>query len=96
MDVNPEHAGRDLLHEGQRLVGSVTSRVVAPIDGVFDMLEASAVSMRRQAEAMQAAARALEESARLMKTQAEIYERTIHSLRQPTDFVKSITETQGR
>ena len=88
MDLRPERAG-ELLHGGQRIVGSVTARVVAPVDAVFDVLEESGAAMRSQAEALQAAARALDETAALVRTQAEIYERAIHTLRQPTEMVKS-------
>ena len=82
----------DILHEGQHLVGSVTARVVAPVDAVFDVLEGSSTTLLRQAEALEAAARALEETAVLMKTQAQMYERAIHTLRQPTELVKAVTD----
>jgi hypothetical protein len=42
--------------------------------------------VRREAEALEAAARALEETAGLMKSQAELFERTIGTPRQPAAF----------
>ena len=45
--------------------------------------------MRRQAEALEAAGRALEETAGLMKSQAELFERTIGTLRQPAALAKA-------
>ena len=59
-----------------------------PVDAVFDLLEESGATLRRQAEALEAAGGALEETAGLMKHQAELFERTIGTLRQPAELAR--------
>ena len=66
-----------------------TSRVLAPVDALFDLLEETGSTLRRQAEALQAAGRALEETAELMAGQAEMFERTVGTLRVPADIAKA-------
>jgi len=63
---------------------------------VFDLLEETGATLRRQAEALAAAGSALEETAGLMKHQAEIFERTISTLRQPADLAKAATGLDRR
>ena len=96
----PELSGRELLREVQRLVESAAERerriqsdlagyAFAPVDAVFDLLEESGATLRRQAEALEAAGRALEETAALMVSQAELFEGTLSSLREPTELAKA-------
>jgi hypothetical protein len=96
---------RDLLHAMQRqaellqevlerernLQRDLASRVLGPVDAVFDLLEETGATLRRQAEALEAAGSALEETAGLMKGQAELFERTIGALRQPADLARAAT-----
>ena len=60
----------------QRLQSDLAGHVFAPVDAVFDLLEESGATFRRQAEASRAAGRAPWRNA-LAKTQAEPFERTI-------------------
>ncbi len=78
------------------LPGEVASRLLAPLDAVFDLLEQAGATIRGQAEALEDAGRALEESAGLMKRQAELFERTIATLRQPTERAKSVAGAKPR
>jgi hypothetical protein len=48
------------------------------VDAVFDLLEESGTTLRRQAEALEAAGRALEETAALMKSGAQPRKRRNH------------------
>jgi hypothetical protein len=59
-----------------------------PSRAVFDLLEQGGATLRRQAEALEAAGRGDEETAGLMKSQAELVERTIGTLRQPSARTK--------
>jgi hypothetical protein len=45
--------------------------------------------MHSQAEALESAGRALEEAAALMKSQAELFERTVGTLRKPGELAKA-------
>jgi hypothetical protein len=80
---------QDIVDRERRLQSEVVDRLVAPIDAVFDLLDSTGVTLRRQAEALEAAGRALEETAALMKAQAELFERSIRTLRQPTKLAKA-------
>lgn len=75
----------------QRLIGS---RVIEPVEAGFDLLEQSAATLRHQAETLGSAARALEETAELMAQQADLFERTIHTLRQPLALARSAAGVQ--
>jgi hypothetical protein len=103
----PQLSGRELLHECQRLLESAVERerhlqgdlagyMFAPADAVFDLLEESGATLRRQAEALEAAGRALEETSALMKSQAELFERTIGTLRQPAELARAASGAQPR
>jgi hypothetical protein len=85
-----------LVEREQRLQAELAGRVFAPVDAVFDLLADSGTTMRRQAEALEAAGRALEETAALMKTQAELFERTVGMLRQPADFARTASGAKRR
>jgi hypothetical protein len=82
---------RELIDRQQKLQREVATRLSAPVDAVFDLLEDSAAMTRAQSEALEAAGSALEESARLMKRQAELFERTVVTLRRPTELAKAAT-----
>lgn len=103
----PELSGRELLRECQRLMDSVVERerrlqgelagyAFAPVDAVFDLLEESGTTLRRQAEALEAAGRALEETAALMKSQAGLFERTIGTLRRPAKLARAASGARPR
>ena len=70
----------------QRLIGA---RLIEPLETGFDLLEDSATMFRREAETLGSAARALQETAELMTQQAELFERTIRTLRQPLTLARS-------
>jgi hypothetical protein len=80
---------QDLVERERRLQRDVAGRLIAPIDAAFDLLEGTGATLRRQAEALGAAGRALEETAALMQGQAEMFERTIAALRQPTELARA-------
>jgi hypothetical protein len=85
-----------LVERERRLQGELAGRVFAPVDAIFDLLVDSGTTLRRQAEALEAAGRALEESAALMKTQAELFERTVGTLRQPADLARKASGAKRR
>jgi sigma54-dependent transcription regulator len=80
---------QEVIERERRLQKQIAERLLAPVDAVFGLLEESGVTLRRQAEALEAAGRALEDTARLVKTQAELFERTIGILREPTERAKT-------
>jgi hypothetical protein len=103
----PELSGRELLHECQRLMESVVERerrlqsdlagyAFAPVDAVFDLLEESGTTLRKQAEALEAGGRALEETAALIKSQAELFEQTVGTLRQPAQLARAASGAKPR
>ena len=63
---------------------------------MFDLLEETGETLRRQAEALEAAGRALEETAGLMKHQSERFERTVGALRQPADLARAAAGVKPR
>jgi hypothetical protein len=87
---------QDMVERERRVQRDLAGRLTAPIDAAFDLLEESAVTLRRQAEALQAAGRALEENSSLMKRQAELFERTIGSVRAPADRAKAVAGVDRR
>lgn len=87
---------QDVVDRERRLQGELAARLLAPIDAVFDLLEQTGATLRRQAEALQTAGRALEESAGLMKSQAELFERTIATMREPANLARRAAGLQGR
>jgi hypothetical protein len=78
-----------LLERERRVQGEIAGRVLAPVDAIFDLLEETGSTLRRQAEALGAAGRAIEETGELMGLQAEMFEKTIGTLRKPADIAKS-------
>ena len=80
---------QEVIERERRLQRELTGRALAPVDAVFDLLEETGTTLRRQAEALAAAGRALEETAGLVQTQADLFERTIATLRQPAELAKA-------
>jgi hypothetical protein len=81
---------QELVARERTLQQQAAKQLLTPIDAVFDVLEASGVTLHRQAEALESAGRALEESARLVKAQAELFERAVGALREPSDRAKAV------
>jgi hypothetical protein len=79
-----------VIEREKDLQRDLAARLAAPVDAVFDLLEESGATLRRQAEALGAAGRALEETATLMKRQAELFEGTIARLREPAELAKTV------
>jgi hypothetical protein len=79
-----------------RRQGNLIGALLAPIEAVFDLLEETGSTLRRQAEALEAAGVALQETAALMKVQAELFERVIGVMRQPTGFARVATGRSKR
>lgn len=86
----------ELLDRERGLQRDLAARFLAPVDAIFDLLESTAATLRQQSEALESAGRALEESATLMKRQAELFERTIATIRQPTDLARAAAGLQRR
>jgi hypothetical protein len=80
---------QEVLERERRLQRELASRLLAPVDAIFDLLEQSGTTLRRQAETLESAGRGLEETAALMKSQAELFEQTIGALRQPAEAAKA-------
>jgi len=78
-----------IVESEQRMQGNLLSGILAPLDGFFDLLEETGATLRRQAEALEAAGRAMQDSAALLKTQAELFERGIKTIRQPTVLARA-------
>lgn len=87
---------QELIARERKLQQQVASQLLAPIDAVFDLLEASGATLRKQAEALEAAGQALEESARLVETQASLFERAIGTLREPSDRARAAVGLKPR
>ena len=91
--MNPLHGQtelfRELLDMERRLRREVVGRALGPLDTTFDLLEQTGEALRGEAEAIEHAAQALEQAAVLMRTQAELFERTIHTLREPSRMLES-------
>ncbi len=80
----------ELIERERRLQAEVAERLLAPSDVVFDLMEQSGATLRRQAEALESAGDALRETAALMASQAELFEGTIGRLRAPGDAARSV------
>jgi hypothetical protein len=79
---------QEIVERERALQREVASRLLAPVDAVFDLLAESGVMLRRQAEALESAAHALEDTAGLVKAQADLFERTISLMREPAELAK--------
>ena len=80
---------QDLLERERRLQRQLMSRLVAPFDSIFDLLEENAETLRKQAEALETAGHALEETAGRVKKQAELVDRMLATLRAPAERAKA-------
>lgn len=87
---------QEVIERERQLQQQLTSRVLEPFDAIFDLLESSGQTLRRQAEALEEAGRSLEQTAGLVRTQAEMFERTIAALRQPADLARAATGLERR
>jgi hypothetical protein len=87
---------QELIERERRLQAEVATRLLAPTDIAFELLERSGTTMRRQAEALEAAGDALRETASLMTSQAELFEQAIGKLRAPADVARSTLGVQPR
>ena len=83
---------QEIITAEQRLQGNLIGGLLAPVEAVFDLLEETGATLRKQAEAMESAGRALQEAAGLMKRQAELFEKLIATLRQPTGMAKAAAQ----
>jgi hypothetical protein len=82
---------QEIADAQQRLQGNVVNGLLGPVEAVFDLLQESGTTLRKQAETMESAGRALQDTAVLMKQQAELFERVIAVVRQPTDIARAAT-----
>ena len=80
---------QQIVEAQQRLQGNVVDGLLGPVEAVFDLLQESGATMRKQAETMESAGRALQDTATLMKQQAELFERVLSVVRQPTDIARA-------
>jgi hypothetical protein len=80
---------QEIVERERRLQRELADRLLAPVDGVFDLLEQSAAMLHQQADALEAAGRALGDTARLMQRQAELFERSVVALREPLKLIKA-------
>ena len=80
---------QEIVERERKLQGDILGRLLEPVDAVFDLLEQSSGTFRKQSEALEQASEALGETARLMQTQAELFEKTIKLMREPTELAKS-------
>jgi uncharacterized protein YukE len=87
---------QEVLEREQRLQREVVSRLLAPADAIFDLLEQSGATLHQQAEALEEASRALEQTAVLVKAQAELFERTVRAIREPTELAKAAAGVERR
>jgi hypothetical protein len=87
---------QELVERERRLQKEVASRLAAPVDAIFDLLEESGSALARQAEALEAAGRALEETAAVMKGQAALFEHTVARLREPAELAKAVAGLERR
>ena len=85
---------QEVLEHERALQARLVQTAFAPFDAVFDLLQESGAAMRSQAEAVEEAARALERVAGLMKVQADLFERSVRTMREPAEVVKSLTGSE--
>lgn len=87
---------QQLIEREQRLQKELAGRLLAPVDAIFDLLEQSGQMLRSQAEALETAGQALEETARLASVQADLFERTVAAMREPTELTKTAVGLERR
>jgi hypothetical protein len=87
---------QEIVERERRLQRELAGRLAAPFDVVFDLLEGSASTLRKQADALESASRALGETAGLVKGQAELFENTLGTLREPAELAKAAAGLERR
>lgn len=87
---------QELINRERQLQQHAASQILAPVEAVFDLLETSGATLRKQAEALAAAGRALEETAALVESQAELFELATGLLREPVDRARSAVGLERR
>jgi hypothetical protein len=87
---------QEVIERERKFQRQIAGTLLAPVDAIFDVLSESAVMLRKQAEALEAAGSALEETAGLVATQAELFEKAIGILREPTEVAKSAAGLERR
>ena len=78
----------ELIARERQVQQQVVGQLLAPVDAVFDLLDESGEMLRKQAQALHSASRALDDTAKLVGTQAELFERALAVLREPTERAK--------
>jgi methyl-accepting chemotaxis protein len=79
---------QELVERERRVQGELFGYLFTPVDAVFDLIEQSAGTFRKQSQALGEAARAIQQTAELMQRQAELFEATIKAAREPTELAK--------
>jgi hypothetical protein len=87
---------QEVIERERRLQGEVLGHLFAPLDAVFDLLEQSGAALRQQSQALEEASRALEQTASLMAMQAELFEKTIRTMREPAELAKAAAGVEPR
>jgi len=87
---------QEVIERERTMQGDLAARLFAPVDALFDLLEQTGGTLRRQAETLEAAGAALQETGGLMKRQAELFERSVAALRQPSELAKAATGVKRR
>jgi hypothetical protein len=85
---------QEVLERERALQARLVERAFAPLDAIFDLLEQSGSAMRSQAEAVEDAARALDQVAGLMKVQADLFERSVRTMREPSKAAKALAGSE--
>jgi hypothetical protein len=87
---------QEIVERERNQRAEIFGRLLDPIDAVVDLLDESGKTFRAQADALEEAAAALAQTATLMQTQAELYERAIRTLREPSDLARKVTGASPR
>jgi hypothetical protein len=87
---------QEVIERERRVQTQLAGHLLAPVDAMFDLLAETGTMLRRQADALETAGVALEETARLVKTQAELFDRAISTLREPTERAKTALGLERR
>ncbi len=87
---------QEVLERERGLQKQLMGRVLAPVDAGFDLLEENGRLLREQAQALETSGRALQETAGLVKRQAELFDRLISAVREPTERAKTVVGLERR
>jgi hypothetical protein len=98
--LEPMHRQLELITQvierGITMEQDLARQLLAPFDALVDMVEQTGAALRSQAEALEVAAGALADAAGRVKAQAELFERTIEVLREPTDRARAAAGIERR